>query len=800
LTQTLAENSLLQRLCFATLEFAVLALVLALALRWVRFSSQRLVACLWLIVLAKPLVTLAVGSPIVLLEIQAPARASAQHAAVLDVGLPALPPQSGAALDVRPTPSSAPSGGLTDLSREFDAVGPAPASAATESAPLRVETVLLAIWGAGVAYCALRYLRLRRQLAHMARRAVLPPEPFRRAYAAIARELRPARFPALRVIDDIDTPALVGLVRPTILLPRRLVENSSAAATEWALRHELAHWRWRDPFAILVRDFVSVCFFFHPLLPWVVRRHAEAMEMACDWESLRDPSDAAEYAEGLCGILLLMQDRPPQRAIESSLAMATHGRMVRRMRALLEGERALPLTSRSAVGVLFVALSVFALGCTVERNRGPGNDSATAASPTPTPSPAPKPAAPDKPAAPAGGREDVARGVLQGLRWLVRHQNPDGSWSPTTIAQLCPCENPMYKPKEAYTKRFDEGLTGLALLCFLGAGFTNESPQDVVDTTTGKRYRLGDIVGGGLRWLKNRQKPDGSFCTDRPYMYSEAMAGMALAEAYGLTQSSEWKEPAQRSMNFIQAAQRPSPKGEGFWGWRYASRQEIEKFARGGALSEEIKKELYDADSSITGWCTMALRAGQAAGLDIGKDHLEGALAFTKAMTAENGMVGYLSARGAGATVSGPGDHYTYHPAVMSALGVCTRLYVEHDADDPFFDLAAKQIVKDMPAISPDKLSIDYYYWYYGSLALNQIDGPNAPDKTNKYWGPWSQGVVDAVLATQDKQEKSCTNGGWMVPDRWSRDGGPIYTTALNVLTLEVYDRKIAGGAGASRK
>src|SRR6185436_18188917 len=121
----------------------------------------------------------------------------------------------------------------------------------------------------------------------------------------------------------------------------------------------------------------------------------------------------------------------------------------------------------------------------------------------------------------------------------------------------------------------------------------------------------------GLRWLKNRQNADGSFCHDRPYMYSEAIAGMALAEAYGLTQSSEWKEPAQRSMKFIQDAQRPSPKGEGFWGWRYASRQEIERFARGGKLDESIKKELYDSDTSNTGWCTMALRAGQAAGLDI---------------------------------------------------------------------------------------------------------------------------------------------------------------------------------------
>ena len=57
--------------------------------------------------------------------------------------------------------------------------------------------------------------------------------------------------------------------------------------------------------------------------------------------------------------------------------------------------------------------------------------------------------------------------------------------------------------------------------------------------------------------------------------------------------------------------------------------------------------------------------------------------------------------------------------------------------------------------------------------------------------------MIDSLLATQDKQEKSFTHGGWMVPDRWSRDGGPIYTTALNVLTLEIMMNR--GGASARK-
>jgi hypothetical protein len=282
-------------------------------------------------------------------------------------------------------------------------------------------------------------------------------------------------------------------------------------------------------------------------------------------------------------------------------------------------------------------------------------------------------------------------------------------------------------------------------------------------------------------------------------MYNEALAGMAVAEAYGLTQNRFWKEPAQKSMNFIMGAQRPNPTGQGLWGWRYASRQEIEGNNRGGSMDEATKKELFDSDTSVTGWCIMALKSGKLSGLDIKEENLAGGVSFAKWVTADNGMVGYMDPKGAGATVTGKNDHYTYHPAVMSSLGMCIRIFSEHNPDDPFLDLAAKQLVKDLPAVSKDQLSIDYYYWYYGSLALNQIDGPDAPKKTNKYWGPWNKAMVDAVLQLQDHKERACTNGGWMVSDRWAYDGGPIYTTALNVLTLEVYYRYENAFGGSKR-
>lgn len=399
----------------------------------------------------------------------------------------------------------------------------------------------------------------------------------------------------------------------------------------------------------------------------------------------------------------------------------------------------------------------------------------------------------------AGGpTEGTEKAVLEGLRWLIRHQNSDGSWSATNLKDRCDPAGPCYETKDEFHALYDEGLTALSLLCFLGAGYSHESKQTIVDTVQGKRHKVGEVIKNGLQWLTKRQDTDGHFTHDKAFMYNEALATMALAEAYGLTQNRYWKDPAQKGVDFIQRAQRPNPSGNGLWGWRYQSRMEVEDFRKTGTDSAAAK-EVFDADTSVTTWCIMALKSAQLSGLTVKKESMDGALEFIKWVTADNGMVGYIDPKGAGATVTGKNDHFKYHPTVMSALGMCSRIFTSHDPDDPFLELAAKQVINDVPTVAKDKLSVDYYYWYYGSLALNQYDGPDSPKKSNKYWGPWNKAMVESVISLQNTEERSCRRGGWIALDRWAYTGGPIYTTAINVLTLEVYYRYENAFGGAKR-
>lgn len=407
---------------------------------------------------------------------------------------------------------------------------------------------------------------------------------------------------------------------------------------------------------------------------------------------------------------------------------------------------------------------------------------------------------PDQPAPPspksgwkithATSPEIIERAVLDGLIWLARHQNEDGSWSPASLEKRCTSSPSCIDEHAKWTRNYDEGVTGLALLAFLRRGSAGGSAGELIDPVAKARYKIDDVVARGLSWLKARQNPDGSFTPDRAFMYNEAIATLAMIAAYSATHSPEWKECAQRGVDFVEAAQRPSPSGKGLWGWRYASRMEIEKHRPADAGRDQFQRELMDSDTSITGWCAQMLHEAREARLVVKDESLEGALAFTRWAKGQNGLVGYIDPKTAGATVTGKNDHYEYHLAAMSALGMCTRLDTKSDPLDPFLALAAKRIAEDPPGRSKDPLAIDYYYWHFGTLALSAYDGLNLPNRTDKYWGHWRTYVAQALLGLQDRNPDACRQGGWITGDRWCYSGGTIYTTAINVLTLEAASKQ----------
>ncbi len=60
--------------------------------------------------------------------------------------------------------------------------------------------------------------------------------------------------------------------------------------------------------------------------------------------------------------------------------------------------------------------------------------------------------------------------------------------------------------------------------------------------------------------------------------------------------------------------------------------------------------------------------------------------------------------------------------------------------------------------------------------------------------------MVEALVKPQNVRSSGCKNGSWEPVDRWSCEGGRVYATAINALTLEVYYRYDLVFTGKGRK
>lgn len=93
---------------------------------------------------------------------------------------------------------------------------------------------------------------------------------------------------------------------------------------------------------------------------------------------------------------------------------------------------------------------------------------------------------------------------------------------------------------------------------------------------------------GGVNFLIKKQGKDGNYGGG---LYSHPLATIAMCEAYGMTSDPLIKISAQRALDYLIYAQHDGG------GWRYGPKQA--------------------GDTSVTGWCTMALKSGQMAGLKV---------------------------------------------------------------------------------------------------------------------------------------------------------------------------------------
>ncbi|MGE3852418.1 MAG: prenyltransferase/squalene oxidase repeat-containing protein, partial [Planctomycetota bacterium] len=368
--------------------------------------------------------------------------------------------------------------------------------------------------------------------------------------------------------------------------------------------------------------------------------------------------------------------------------------------------------------------------------------------------------------APAGDVRHSGQHVLLALKWLRDHQADDGSWDPVEFGAA---GNAHGRTTGRYGnvngtgdtgwKQARAGVTGIALLAFLGAGYTHTEGE------------FANTVKKALRYLKLIQDNDGVFDTtnraDTHYIYGHAICSLAMVEAFALTGSNILKGPAQKALDFIAAAQ--NKVGDLTGGWRYGIRP-------------------GDSDTSITAWMALALHSARVAGLKVPADGMAGAVRHMELMTASvNGYpkTGYIAAGGSNARLQ---EQARFAPnPTTDAMNVLVRILAsDGEARENAVLVAQSRVITSIdnrPTLrNPDK--IDYYYWHWASLAMFQMGG--------EYWTDWQRPLADALARSQRLEggrESDRCYGSWDTNSAWGVAGGRVYTTAINCLTLESYFR-----------
>jgi beta-lactamase regulating signal transducer with metallopeptidase domain len=139
-----------------------------------------------------------------------------------------------------------------------------------------------ALWVIGLLAISIRFAwQLRRWTATRAQ-AQRSSEERQSTVRSLARLMGVARAPVVYDSDDVESPMLVGLFRPRIVVPRDRFDALTPAEQRMALCHELAHHRRADLWLGIVPALAERVFFFHPLARLAAREYLVAREAACD--------------------------------------------------------------------------------------------------------------------------------------------------------------------------------------------------------------------------------------------------------------------------------------------------------------------------------------------------------------------------------------------------------------------------------------------------------------------------------------------------------------------------------------
>ena len=308
--------------------------------------------------------------------------------------------------------------------------------------------------------------------------------------------------------------------------------------------------------------------------------------------------------------------------------------------------------------------------------------------------------------------QSARRAISHGVLWLCKNQDRAGFWV---------SGNPEYSSEE---------VTAAAALAFMESGFTAYG-----------KSKPSRHLRAALRWLIDRQRPDGMFgSAGARQWHAHAMTCIALSESLRLSDRASARNKYRPGVERAVAKLAEQQHASGAWG---------------------------ENDPELTTLVVMAAGAARAAGLAVDAAAHAARLAWLESYGSSRRSPGaYASVE----TTHRAGKNRSYG-AIGVILGSPEMAWSAGDrAGAAAGELAAAPVVWGAG---------DFFRWYAGTLAARQLD--------RRSWQAWRKRVLEELLSNQQGalglKTTKANRGSW-TPHGITRDGGRAYSTAAAILTL----------------
>jgi len=196
------------------------------------------------------------------------------------------------------------------------------------------KEILVTVWVLGCLSGMVRLTRLQLAPTRLRKEATEPAAEIEQLARQIGTALKLRRDIQIRTTGDIGSPFVCDLLRPTILLPRTLIQSLTPEELRAVLNHEMAHIRQNDLAWCVAWQWLRVFCWFNPLVWRIPAAHNLACEQEADRAASRQMPEGDAYVQLLARLALKVLALP---AVETRLTVNGSSQIAKRLNWLGHG-------------------------------------------------------------------------------------------------------------------------------------------------------------------------------------------------------------------------------------------------------------------------------------------------------------------------------------------------------------------------------------------------------------------------------------------------------------------------------